>query len=160
MIKVVLGLGSNKGDSRYILRCALEKLNSIFTEFRTASVYRTKPMHIETQPDFYNTACTGKTNETPLSLLEKIHIIETEYGRDRAREQRWGQRCLDIDILWVEGLILNEPELEIPHPRLAERRFALEPLLELEPDAQDPVSLEPYHKICSRLEGQGVKKLN
>lgn len=166
MIKAVLGLGSNKGDSIKILHEALDELRLLLNDFRAAPFYRTRPMHIENQPDFYNTACAGTSVKTPLELLKKIHQIEERGGRDRKREQRWGPRTLDIDILWIEGIALRLPDangeiiLQIPHPRLAERRFALEPLLELEPKARDPVSGEFYSGVLSRVPEQGIEKIN
>jgi 2-amino-4-hydroxy-6-hydroxymethyldihydropteridine diphosphokinase len=87
---------------------------------------------------FLNTAVSGYYRGGPRDLLAEIHRLEAAYGRDRSRERRWGERTLDIDILLFGDLVMEGPELEIPHPRLHERRFALEPLLELCPEAADP----------------------
>ena len=92
-------------------------------------------------------------------LLRRINEIEARFGRDRSRERRWGERPLDIDILLFGGLVLKESGLEIPHPRLRERRFALEPLLELLPEAEEPGTGVSYRGICDSLSAQGVRKL-
>lgn len=159
---VVLGLGSNLGDSRRIVLDALESLKSVLSDLRCASLYETAPLHVVDQNHFINTAAAGFFPGPPnaasaFKLLERIHEIEALFGRDRKQERRWGERFLDIDILLFGDLILNEPELNIPHPRLKERRFALEPLLELFPDAVEPGSGLSYRKICDSLPDQGVK---
>jgi 2-amino-4-hydroxy-6-hydroxymethyldihydropteridine diphosphokinase len=165
MTQVILGLGSNKGKPEEIIKNAINDLKEFLADTKAASLYRTTPVGVAAQPDFLNTALRGNFLGTEKELLTKIHIIEKKYGRDRAREIRWGQRSLDIDILLFGNLILNEVTgnrdecLEIPHPRLNGRRFALEPLLELAPFAKDPRSGEYYHIICARLPDQGVRRL-
>jgi 2-amino-4-hydroxy-6-hydroxymethyldihydropteridine diphosphokinase len=138
---VVLGLGSNRGDSAAILAGAVEKLGTILEDLRAAPVIETDPQYVTDQPRFLNTAACGFYLLSPRDLLDAIHRIETSYGRDRSRERRWGERTLDIDILLFGDQIVSEPPfLQIPHPRLNERRFALEPLVELLPGARDPVT--------------------
>jgi 2-amino-4-hydroxy-6-hydroxymethyldihydropteridine diphosphokinase len=90
-------------------------------------------------------------------LLSRLHELETRFGRDRANERRWGERFLDIDILLFGDFIVNEADLVIPHPRLKDRRFALEPLLELFPNAAEPGSGLFYRDFCAALPDQGVK---
>ena len=159
---VVLGLGSNMGDSRRVVLDAVTALGQILTAVRRASLYETDPLYVTEQRSFINTAVTGFFSGSPRELLSCIHRIEASFGRDRRGEQRWGQRILDIDILLFGECrkifpAENEPELEIPHPRLAERRFALQPLLELLPDASEPGTGLLYRDICARLPPQGVK---
>ncbi|MDR2509626.1 MAG: 2-amino-4-hydroxy-6-hydroxymethyldihydropteridine diphosphokinase [Spirochaetaceae bacterium] len=156
MRRYVLGLGSNQGDSYTILNGALEELSEMLSGFKAAPFYKTRPMHIEDQPLFLNTACSGGFEGEPLALLKALHEVERRHGRDRTRERRWGERRLDIDILYAGDFILNTESLEIPHPRLFERRFALEPLLALEPYAADPVSGKSLRSICDALPDQGV----
>ena len=148
---VVLGLGSNLGDSRRIILDAIKALEEVLTELRSASLYETEPMYVTDQARFINTAVTGFYSASPGELLSCIHDIESRFGRDRSRERRWGERYLDIDILLFGDLVLKEPGLEIPHPRLKERLFALEPLLELLPDAAEPGTGLSYRSACQAL---------
>jgi len=166
---VVLGLGSNLGDSRLIVLDAIKALEEVLAELRAASLYETEPLHVTRQASFINTAVAGFYSEQvaqgasdPLSaraLLSRINEIEARFGRDRSRERRWGERPLDIDILLFGGLVLNEDSLQIPHPRLKERRFALEPLLELLPEAKEPGTGISYRVVCDLLPAQGVSKI-
>ena len=156
MKNVVLGLGSNKGDSRRIVLDAIEALGQVLTGIRRASLYETEPLHVTDQRRFINTAVTGLYSASPRELLSRIHEIEAQFGRDRAKERRWGERTLDIDILLFGDLVLNEADLQIPHPRLRERRFALAPLLELLPGAVEPGTSLSYRDICDALPEQGV----
>ena len=165
---IVLGLGSNLGDSRRIILDAVKALEEILSGLRMASLYETAPLHVADQGRFINTAVTGlyagEENLSPgeslsrsaRELLSAIHDIEARFGRDRSRERRWGERFLDIDILLFGNLSCKESDLEIPHPRLKERRFALEPLLKLLPDAVEPGTGLSYRDICDALPEQGV----
>ena len=156
---VVLGLGSNLGDSRRIISEAIEALRKILTELRAASLYETEPLYVTDQGRFINTAVSGYFNESPEKLLNSVHKIETFFGRNRPKERRWGERTLDIDILLFGNLLIKGQDLEIPHPRLKERRFALEPLLELLPEAVEPGTGIPYLGICEALPDQGVRRI-
>ena len=157
-VLVVLGLGSNLGDSRRIILDAITALEQVLAELRRASLYETEPLYVTDQARFINTAVAGLYSGTPRELLSCIHEIEAHFGRNRAREQRWGERSLDIDILLFGELIVNESGLVIPHPLLIERRFALEPLLELLPDAVEPGTGLSYKAICDALPDQGAKR--
>jgi 2-amino-4-hydroxy-6-hydroxymethyldihydropteridine diphosphokinase len=159
----VLGLGSNKShgllNSREILTGVMPALGELIREMRVSSLYETKPLYVTDQPVFANAAVAGFYPASPRELLEALRRLEARFGRDRAGERRWGERSLDIDILLFGGLIVSEPPvLEIPHPRLKERRFALEPLLELVPGALEPGTGMAYSLICGALPDQGVKK--
>jgi len=156
---VVLGLGSNLGDSRGIIFNAVKILEKSLKDLRAASLYETEPLHVTDQNRFINTAAAGFYEGTPGELLSLINEIEAGFGRDRNKERRWGERFLDIDILLFGDQILNEPELQIPHLRLRERRFALQPLLELLPDAMEPGTGLSYRSICDALPDQGVTKI-
>ena len=158
---VVLSLGSNLGDSRQIVLDAMADLGSLLNDIRLASLYETEPLHVTDQGRFINTAAAGfypgkEDAQSARKLLKLIQEIEKKYVRDRSRERRWGERYLDIDILLFGNLVLSEPELEIPHPRLAGRRFALEPLLELLPGVLEPGTGKSYLEICQSLPGQGL----
>jgi 2-amino-4-hydroxy-6-hydroxymethyldihydropteridine diphosphokinase len=160
----ILGLGSNRGDSFGILESAILSLGKILRDLRRASLYRTEPLHVPDQPPFLNTALAGFCDCEPPALLEALRRIETAHGRERRNERRWGERTLDIDILLFGSRVVylpplrqgDPPLLEIPHPRLKERRFALEPLLELLPEAKDPVTGESLSSVLAALPPQGI----
>jgi 2-amino-4-hydroxy-6-hydroxymethyldihydropteridine diphosphokinase len=156
---VVLGLGSNLGDSRGIVLDAVKELELVLVELRRASLYETSPLHVTDQGRFINTAVAGFYAGSARELLSRIHSIEKRFGRDRTRERRWGERFLDIDILLFGNYTVNEPDLVIPHPRLKERRFALQPLLEILPEAGEPGTGLSYALCCQSLPDQGVNCL-
>ncbi|MDR0374954.1 MAG: 2-amino-4-hydroxy-6-hydroxymethyldihydropteridine diphosphokinase [Treponema sp.] len=156
---VVLGLGSNKAYKRVdgrvqtpreLLEEGARKLNGVLSDLCVAPVFETEPMYVADQPRFLNTAVCGWYEDTPRGLLSVIHDIEASCGRNRAEERRFGERTLDIDILLFGGLVMSEPDLEIPHLRLVERAFALAPLLAILPDAKDPRSGELYRDILKK----------
>jgi 2-amino-4-hydroxy-6-hydroxymethyldihydropteridine diphosphokinase len=154
---VVLGLGSNRGDSRNILEGAVTALGDILRAPRRASVFETEPLYVTDQNRFLNTAVSGRYQGSPRELLRAVQAIEAAFGRDREKERRWGERTLDIDILLFGDLVVSDPPaLEIPHPRLTERRFALTPLLELVSDAADPRTGVSYRSLCAGLPPQGI----
>ena len=153
---IILGLGSNRGDSRQIILDAMEALKGSLAESRCSSLYKTDPLYVTEQGKFINAAVSGFFCGSARELLVNINEIETRFGRDRSRERRWGERFLDIDILLFGKHLITESDLEIPHPRLKERRFALEPLLELIPDAVEPGTGLSYRAICDALPDQGV----
>jgi len=156
---VALGLGSNKGDSVLIINTAVETLKQGLKETRMASLYDTDPLYVIDQGNFINTAITGFYEGTPRELLYYISYVEAKFGRDRVMEKRWGERLLDIDILLFDNFIIKEHDLVIPHSHMKERRFALEPLLELLPDIIDPESGQSFWNICQALPDQGVRRL-
>jgi 2-amino-4-hydroxy-6-hydroxymethyldihydropteridine diphosphokinase len=98
-----------------------------------SSDYLTPPWGVEDQPPFVNLCIAVDTTLTPQALLARAQAVERAFGRDRANEQRWGPRTLDIDILAFDDVVLNEPDLTLPHPRLHERAFVLVPLAEIAP---------------------------
>ena len=161
---VVLGLGSNKGNSLQAIQETIKALEEILTDIKCASLYETDPLYVTDQKPFINTAVSGfykgmRDRKSARELLYCISYIESRLGRDRAHERRWGERIIDIDILLFGDCIVKEPDLEIPHTMLKERRFALEPLLEILPFAVEPGTGVPYRDICDKLPPQGVKKI-
>ena len=156
----ILGLGSNLGDSRKIIFDAIEAIKEFLAETRNSSLYETDPLYVTDQSKFINAAVSGFYCGTARELLYRVNEIEARFGRDRSREKRWGERFLDVDILLFGDRRITEDDLEIPHARLKERRFALEPLLELLPDATEPGTGISYRTVCDALPDQGVKKCN
>jgi 2-amino-4-hydroxy-6-hydroxymethyldihydropteridine diphosphokinase len=156
MARVYLGLGSNVGDGVWTIRAAFVEFSSFLSDARLSRFWRSKAMYIEEQPDFVNAAAMGETELRPRDLLSAVNAIEASFGRDRSREVNKGPRPLDIDILLYGDEVLREPDLVIPHAALHERRFALQPLLDLEPTLRDPVSGARYSDILEALPPQGI----
>jgi deoxyguanosine kinase len=137
MTVVYLSLGSNLGDRRSVLAAALAGLESAGVRvLRRSSVYETEPVGLADQPWFLNLAVEAETSLSPEALLALIHNVEASLGR--TREVRWGPRTIDVDILLYGTRVVAAGDLEIPHPRLAERRFVLQPLVEIRPDLALP----------------------
>jgi 2-amino-4-hydroxy-6-hydroxymethyldihydropteridine diphosphokinase len=136
--EVLLALGANVGNRRKTLRAAVERLGCWLTSLRASSLYLTAPRYVEDQPSFLNMAVCGRTMLSPFELLAVAQAIENGLGR--IREQRYGPRTIDIDIIYYGSTIITAPRLVIPHPLRAERRFVLAPLAEIAPDFIDPVT--------------------
>ena len=134
-----IGLGSNLGERELRIRRALELLEAdedIEVE-AVSSLRETDPVGYEDQPRFLNGAAVLRTQLAPRVLLERLQEVELELGRDRSGP-RFGPRTIDLDLLLYGNDRIEEPGLEIPHPRLAERRFVLEPLAELDGSLEVP----------------------
>jgi len=139
--RAFVGLGSNLGDRRALLRAAVASLEGGGDVAAVSDVYETDPVGgPEGQGPYLNLVVELATADTPRGLLERCRQLERAAGRERA--VRWGPRTLDADVLWVDGPPVDEPDLVVPHPRLWERRFVLAPLAELAPDlvTEDQVS--------------------
>jgi len=137
-----IGMGANlpgpAGPPEATLAAAAERLNSLGRVTSRSSLYSTTPVGFAGQPRFFNAAVALETDLAPRPLLETMLGLEREFGRDRSTAIPNGPRTLDLDILLIDGVAVSEPGLEIPHPRLAERGFALIPLAEIAPQAGDP----------------------
>jgi 2-amino-4-hydroxy-6-hydroxymethyldihydropteridine diphosphokinase len=136
---VYIGLGSNLGDREATIRRALELLaadGAIEVE-AMSSLRETEPVGYVDQPRFLNGAAALRTELAPRAVLERLQAVEAALGRDRTG-RRFGPRTIDLDLLLYDGVQVNEPGLEIPHPRLVERRFVLEPLAELDSTLEVP----------------------
>lgn len=130
MTRAFLGLGSNLGDRCAHLRAAVAGVPDLVA---VSDVYETEPVGgPEDQGPYLNLVVELDTTLDARGLLEVCRRLEADAGR--VREVRWGPRTLDVDVLWVDGHIVDDPELQVPHPRLWERRFVLAPLMELAPD--------------------------
>jgi 2-amino-4-hydroxy-6-hydroxymethyldihydropteridine diphosphokinase len=151
-MEVLLGLGSNLGDRQEILKSAWQEINDIAETktLRLSRFYETEPVGgPPNQPEFLNAAGIVDTTLTPHLLLEKLQEIEFKFGR--VRIEHWGPRTLDIDILLYGNEIISTPVLTIPHPEMLQRRFVLEPAMEIAANTVHPVTgktiLEHYRFI-------------
>ncbi len=156
MKTVYLALGSNLGDRVAHLRKALERLEA--AEVRIASrssVYETEPRDLRDQPWFLNIVLEGETALFPMQLLARIQTIERELGRQRRTPK--GPRTIDIDILLYGRSVIHASALDVPHPRLVERRFVLEPLAEIAPDLRHPVNGRTAREMLSDTRDQQVR---
>jgi 2-amino-4-hydroxy-6-hydroxymethyldihydropteridine diphosphokinase len=150
--RAFVGLGSNLGDRDRALRLALTELERLpATSVVAVSSFRdTEPLGIHDQPRFLNAAAEIETALTPERLLEALLEIEHTLGRDRSAVVPGGPRTIDLDLLLYGQAEIRRPGLEIPHPRLAERRFALEPLAELDPALEVPAK-GPVEALLAKL---------
>jgi 2-amino-4-hydroxy-6-hydroxymethyldihydropteridine diphosphokinase len=131
--RAFIGLGSNLGDRRALLRQAVEGLAAAGDVTGVSPLYETEPVGgPEGQGAFLNLVVELSTSDSPRRLLERCRALEGAAGR--VRTVRWGPRTLDADVLWVEGWQVDEEDLVVPHPRLWERRFVVRPLADLAPD--------------------------
>jgi 2-amino-4-hydroxy-6-hydroxymethyldihydropteridine diphosphokinase len=160
LTRAFIGLGSNLGDSRATLRQAIEALNwGGVAVVSRSSVYETDPVGgPEGQPDFLNQVIEVDTTLTPRELWERCAAVETTLGRARDHEVRWGPRTIDIDVLLYGDETVDEPDLVIPHPRIAERGFVVIPLLEIAPDVRIPGLGLAAALLAGLPESHGVRR--
>jgi 2-amino-4-hydroxy-6-hydroxymethyldihydropteridine diphosphokinase len=131
--RAYVGVGSNLGDREETIRAAIAALPDVVA---VSELRETDPVGVTDQPPFLNGAVALDTALAPRELLEALLAVERQLGRER--RERWGPRTIDLDLLLYGCEAVDEPGLTVPHPRLHERRFALEPLAELEPDLVVP----------------------
>lgn len=148
--RAYIAMGSNMGDSRAYLDMAVRKLNETrgCRVLKTADYIVTKPYGGVEQDDFLNSALEMDTLLTPYELLEELHRIENDAGRKRVI--RWGPRTLDLDILMYDDIVLDTPELHIPHIEMHKRDFVLEPMCCIAPYLRHPV----YNRTMEQLKGE------
>jgi 2-amino-4-hydroxy-6-hydroxymethyldihydropteridine diphosphokinase len=155
---VYLSLGSNVGDRETHLARARERLNADgLRVLRTSALYETEPRDFPDQPWFLNQVVEIESSLFPKQLLERTQKIERALGRIPTRPK--GPRTIDIDILLYGDTILSTPGLEIPHERLADRRFVLEPLAELAPDLRHPRTGSTVNEMLARVKNQKVERI-
>jgi len=153
-----LSLGSNIGDREARLREATEQIRKHGTVQAVSSFYETEPIEFTDQAWFLNCALALQTEETPEELMRSMLQIEQQMGRQRV--QRKGPRTIDIDILLFSNVTFDTPDLTIPHPAMAHRRFVLEPLAEIAPDVMHPVLKKTTRILLGDLPlGQKVRKI-
>jgi 2-amino-4-hydroxy-6-hydroxymethyldihydropteridine diphosphokinase len=151
-VKAYIGIGSNLGEREQHIRAALDALAALpgTRLTRSSSLYDTEPVGGPDQPDYLNAVAELDTELTPRQLLWNLMRIERRLGR--VRSVRWGPRTIDLDLLLAGDSVIDEPDLQVPHPELTRRSFVLVPLVELDPLLRHPVSGESLLQILSRLE--------
>jgi len=137
---VVVAFGSNLGDRDSAIRQAAGKVAALLTSFRLSSINATEPIGdgLENDPPYLNAIGVGESNLSPRELLDALRSIETAAGRIRSTPG--APRTLDLDLILAGDQVIDEVDLQVPHPRFRERHFVLEPLAELEPGLRDPVT--------------------
>jgi 2-amino-4-hydroxy-6-hydroxymethyldihydropteridine diphosphokinase len=159
MAEALVGLGGNIGD----VRTTLDRAVAAFCDgtavrlLAQSSDYTTPPWGVEDQPAFVNRCLAVATALAPRALLDRALTVERTLGRDRSRERRWGPRPIDIDLLAYNDVVLDEPGLTLPHPRLLERAFVLAPLAEIVPDRI--VAGVRVRDALARLDTSGIERL-
>jgi 2-amino-4-hydroxy-6-hydroxymethyldihydropteridine diphosphokinase len=151
-MRAYIGLGSNLGDREENLRNAVRAFGATpgIEVVQVSSIYETEPVGGPDQPDYLNAVVEVETMLGVRALFEACMTIEHALGRDRSHEDHWGPRSIDLDLLTVGDLVVSDPDLEIPHPRLAERAFVLVPFSEIAPHVMIP-ELGRVHDLEQRL---------
>jgi 2-amino-4-hydroxy-6-hydroxymethyldihydropteridine diphosphokinase len=159
MAEALVGLGGNIGD----VRAALDQAVAAFCDgadvrlLAQSSDYATPPWGVVDQPPFVNRCIAIETVLTPRALLDRALTVERTLGRDRSREQLWGPRAIDIDLLACDDIAVEGPGLTLPHPRLFERAFVLVPLAEIVPDRV--IAGVRIRDALARVDTRGIERL-
>ncbi|HTK19019.1 MAG TPA: 2-amino-4-hydroxy-6-hydroxymethyldihydropteridine diphosphokinase [Mucilaginibacter sp.] len=157
MIDVFLLLGSNLGDREAYLLKAIDLIDTELGKVsQKSSIYETGAWGKTDEPNYLNQVVQVKTMLSAQQVLENILQIETKMGR--VREEKWGSRIIDIDILFYGQDIISEPGLIVPHPELHNRKFTLEPLSEIAPDLQHPMLKKSIFRLKSELKDNLIVK--
>jgi 2-amino-4-hydroxy-6-hydroxymethyldihydropteridine diphosphokinase len=159
MPRAFVAFGGNVGDARITIASAITAFcdGTHVVLLARSSDFRTPPWGVTDQGPFVNACIAVETRLSPRGLLDRAHEVERSFGRDRHRETRWGPRSLDIDILTYDDVMLDEPMLTLPHPRLFERAFVLVPLVEIAPEAT--VAGRSIREALERLDRSGIERL-
>lgn len=155
--RCAIALGSNLGDSLNTLKKSLQALDHIvgISVSSISSWYRTEPVgNASPQPDYLNGCAILQVQQNPQELLVLLQAIEVRFGR--IRTERWGARTLDLDLILYEDLILDTPELQIPHLRMRDRAFVLVPLAEIAPEMIDPVTGKTIAQLLTIVDRSGI----
>jgi 2-amino-4-hydroxy-6-hydroxymethyldihydropteridine diphosphokinase len=156
--RAFVAIGSNLGDRPALIQSAIESIDRMprTRVIRISQLHETTPVGPAGQGMYLNGAVELQTNLSPRMLLDQLLEIERLHGRDRTASNRWGPRTLDLDLLLFDDLIVNEPGLTVPHPRLHERLFVLEPLAEIAPGALHPVFDRPVSVLLSQIQAESA----
>jgi len=159
MPETLLGFGGNVGDVRSTIQQAIAQLcdGRDLRLIARSCDYSTPPWGVTDQNRFVNLCILAETRLTPRDLLNRVQVIEQQFGRNRANERRWGPRTLDIDILTYGELVLDTPDMTLPHPRLFERAFVLLPLMDIVPDRV--IAGRRVRDAAALVDATGIAKL-
>jgi 2-amino-4-hydroxy-6-hydroxymethyldihydropteridine diphosphokinase len=157
--EALVALGGNIGDARDTLDRAIAAFcdGEEVRLLARSSDYRTAPWGVEDQPPFVNLCIAVETSLTPRALLARAQAVERALGRERSKERRWGPRAVDIDLLAYDDLVLQEPDLTLPHPQLFGRAFVLAPLAEIAPDRL--IAGRRVRDALTQVDSSGIEKL-
>jgi len=149
-------LGTNLGNLKENLQRAIREMaKDDIKILKQSKIYKTKPWGKKDQPDFLNLALEVESTLTPQELLNRLKAIEE--GMKRQKTEKWGPRIIDIDILFYENQIINEPDLTIPHPQFYNRLFAIIPMAEIAPDFIPPNSTKKIKELITGVSGEGIE---
>lgn len=155
--QAAIALGSNLGDPHAILDAALKTIAySPDITLDTQSHYYQTAAVGPPQPDYLNACALLTTRLTPAALLQRLLEIEIQFGR--VRQERWGPRLLDLDLLLVDSVICDQPGLQLPHPRMTQRAFVLVPLAEIAPHWIEPISGKAIADLVQTVDCSGIRK--
>jgi 2-amino-4-hydroxy-6-hydroxymethyldihydropteridine diphosphokinase len=148
---VVVAFGSNLGQRDRYIREAAEQIASFLSDFRLSEIIETLPVGLGTEdnPPYLNAVGVGESDLSPRDILERLRAIEDEAGRVRPHAN--APRTLDLDLILAGDAVVNDRDLQVPHPRFRDRRFVLGPLVELEPDLRDPATGRTMRELLSQL---------
>jgi len=154
---VYLSIGTNLGNKVENLKNVISRLSDIMTINSISSVYETEPFNVPKQDDFLNIAIEVQTNFAPLELIHKLKKIESEMGRILFESNK--PRIIDIDIIFYNSIILDEIQIQVPHPRAHKRAFVIFPIMDLNPGFVHPILNKSLMEISKNLLNQKISKL-